>query len=343
MSANDITQPNINNVQGNAAGTAPKSIVGEVTSRESALSNYVGPYVTEMLGRGQAIASTPYEAYTGPLTAGQSAPQTAAFQGIANLAVPTEQMGAFTPQTFGTAQATQYMNPYVQGALQPQLDELNRQQQLKRIDNAGRLTRAGAYGGGRQAVMESELDRSYLDKASEITGLGYLDAYNKAQQQFNAEQNLGMSAQNQANTYGLNALQQQAGLGGQQRAIESEGIKADKDQFDFEQSFPYKQAQFQQSLLQGLPLATQSYSYAQPSALQNILTGSAGSQDIQKSLFGDSGGIGGLLNSLFGDNDPTPSNYFPDLTNAGGVADIVSNGLTGFASNYINRDLFDLG
>ena len=328
------------------AGT---NILGQKTSTESALSNYVGPYVTEMLGRGQAIASTPYEAYTGPLTAGQSAPQTAAFQGVANLAVPTSQMGAFTPQTFGTEQATQYMNPYVQGALQPQLDELNRQQQLKRIDNAGRLTRAGAYGGGRQAVMESELDRSYLDKASEITGLGYLDAYNKAQQQFNVEQNRGMSAQNQANTYGLNALQQQAGLGGQQRAIESEGIKADKDQFDFEQSFPYKQAQFQQSLLQGLPLATQSYSYAQPSALQNILTGSAGSQDIQKSLFGDSGGIGGLLNSLFGEKDPTysqpttPSSSFPDLTNAGGVADIVSDGLTGFASNYINRNLFDLG
>jgi len=287
-----------------SAGT---NILGQKTSTESALSNYVGPYVTEMLGRGQAIASTPYEAYTGPLTAGQSAPQTAAFQGVANLAVPTEQMGAFTPQTFGTAQATQYMNPYVQGALQPQLDELNRQQQLKRIDNAGRLTRAGAYGGGRQAVMESELDRSYLDKASEITGLGYLDAYNKAQQQFNAEQNLGMSAQNQANTYGLNALQQQAGLGGQQRAIESEGIKADKDQFDFEQSFPYKQAQFQQSLLQGLPLATQSYSYAQPSALANMLSGASSTGNITQSILGD-GGISGLLSGLFGNNSSDSSN-----------------------------------
>ena len=76
----DLVPSNITTQQGAAADTAPKSIVGEVTSRESALSNYVGPYVTEMLGRGQAIASTPYEAYTGPLTAGQSAPQTAAFK-----------------------------------------------------------------------------------------------------------------------------------------------------------------------------------------------------------------------------------------------------------------------
>ena len=323
-----ITQGSVNQQRGTATATAPKSMIGEVTGKESALSNYVGPYVTEMLGRGQAVARTPYEAYTGPLTAGQTAAQTAAFQGIANLAVPTEQMTAFTPQTFGAEQATQYMNPYVQGALQPQLDELNRQQQLKRIDNASRLARAGAYGGGRQAVMESELDRAYLDKAAEITGLGYLDAYNKAQQQFNVEQNRAMSAQDQTNRFGLDALQRQAALGGQQRAIEAEGIKADKAQFDFEQSFPYKQLQFQQSLLQGLPLATQSYSYAQPSALQNILTGSAGSQTLQKEILGE-GGVGGLLSSLFGNNNPTPTTPAPALS--------------GISDSLLNRDFFDFG
>ena len=314
----------------NTAGTiapanAGTSILGQKTGKESALSTYVGPYVTEMLGRGQAVARTPYEAYTGPLTAGQTAAQTAAFQGIANLAVPTEQMTAFTPQTFGAEQATQYMNPYVQSALQPQLDELNRQQQLKRIDNASRLARAGAYGGGRQAVMESELDRAYLDKAAEITGLGYLDAYNKAQQQFNVEQNRAMSAQEQANRYGLDALQQQAALGAQQRAIEAEGIKADRDQFDFEQSFPYKQLQFQQSLLQGLPLATQSFSYAQPSALANILRGASSTGNITQEILGE-GGISGLLGNLFGNNDSTPARVNVPIP----VGDIISSGLDTF-------------
>ena len=319
------TPSNITNAQGTAAKTAPDSMIGEVTGKESALSNYVGPYVTEMLGRGQAVARTPYEAYTGPLTAGQTAAQTAAFQGIANLAVPTEQMTAFTPQTFGAEQATQYMNPYVQSALQPQLDELNRQQQLKRIDNASRLARAGAYGGGRQAVMESELDRAYLDKAAEITGLGYLDAYNKAQQQFNVEQNRAMSAQEQANRYGLDALQQQAALGAQQRAIEAEGIKADRDQFDFEQSFPYKQLQFQQSLLQGLPLATQSFSYAQPSALANILRGASSTGNITQEILGE-GGISGLLGNLFGNNDSTPARVNVPIP----VGNIISSGLDTF-------------
>ena len=274
-------------------------IIGKKTGSESSLSNWVGPYVTDMLAQGAALAESPYEAYEGPLTAGPTAAQTAAFQGVANLAVPTAEMGAYTPQTFDAAAATSYMNPYIQTALDPQIAELQRQREISRINNAGRLSKAGAFGGSRQAVMDAELDRSYLDKASEITGLGYLDAYNKAQQQFNVEQGRAMDAQQMTNKYGMEALQQQAALGEQQREIEQAGIDADKAQFDFESSFPYKQVQFQQSLLQGLPLEAQSYSYAQPSALANILSGGSSFGNISSELFG-SGGIGGLLSNIFG-------------------------------------------
>jgi hypothetical protein len=271
-------------------------IVGKQTGQESSLSNWAGPYVTDMLGKGAALATQPYEAYTGPLTAGPSEIQSQAFQGIGGLAAPTAQMGAYTPQAFGAAQAGQYMNPYIQQALQPQLDELNRQQQIKRIANASRLTQAGAYGGGRQAVMESELDRAYLDKAAGITGQGYMDAYNKAQQQFNTEQQLGLAAQSAANTYGLAALQKMADLGATQQSIEQKGIEADKAQFEEEVAFPYKQLQYQQSLLQGLPLAAQSYSYAQPSSLSNILSGAQGAQGL----------AGGIMNLFKGWGDTLP-------------------------------------
>jgi hypothetical protein len=40
--------------------------VGAVAGVESSLSPYAGPYVTDMLGRGQALADMPFEAYTGP-------------------------------------------------------------------------------------------------------------------------------------------------------------------------------------------------------------------------------------------------------------------------------------
>ena len=49
-------------------------------------------------------------------------------------------------------------------------------------------------------------------------------------------------------------------MGATQRGIESEGITADRLQFEEERDFPYKQVQYMQSLLQGLPIEAQSYS-----------------------------------------------------------------------------------
>jgi hypothetical protein len=195
-------------------------------------------------------------------------------------------MGGYTPQSFtsaGTAQ--QYMNPYLQASLDPQLAEARRQAEISRMGDAARLTKAGAYGGSRQAIMESELNRNLMGKQADITGIGYNTAYDKAANQFNTEQGRAMEAQGLTNQYGLAALGKQAELGGVQRGIEGEGIAADYGQFKEERDYPYKQVQYQQSLLQGLPLATQSYSYQQPSAIS-----SAG---------GTAGGLTALLKSLF--------------------------------------------
>ena len=268
---------------------APDAIVGQQTGTESSLSTWAGPYVTDMLGRGAALADQPYYAYEGPLTAGESALQTQAFQGLAGLAAP-DTMGAFTPGSFteeGTAQT--YMNPYLQQVLDPQLDELRRQAEISRTQQAGKLTRAGAFGGSRQQLAESELTRNLLSQMSGVTGKTYADAFNRAQEQFNREQQMGQQAQNLANQYGLQALAAQSGAGDVQRAIEQEGIMADRLQFEEERDFPYKQVQYMQSLLQGLPLQTQSYSYAQPSTLGNIGS-TAGGLDVLFQILGMLGG-----------------------------------------------------
>lgn len=276
--------------------TIPDPLAGAQLSTESALSNWAGPYVTDMLGKGQALSETPYQAYMGPLTAGASSLQNQAFQGLAGLTMPS--MGGFTPQSFtspGTAQ--QYMNPYLQQSLDPQLAEIRRQADITRLGDAGRLTKAGAYGGSRQAVMESEGNRNLATQLARTTGEGYNTAYDKAATQFNTEQGLGLNAQNLTNQYGLSALGKTAELGGVQRGIESEGIAADMAQFNQERDFPYKQVQYQQSLLQGMPLATQSYTYQQPSTMANV-GGTAGGlaslykstapmiTDLYKNLFG---------------------------------------------------------
>ena len=74
-------------------------MAGTMTGQSQNLSSWAAPYVTDMLGKGQALSNMPFTAYSGPLTAGQSGLQNTAFQGLANLTMPTN-MGTFTPQSF---------------------------------------------------------------------------------------------------------------------------------------------------------------------------------------------------------------------------------------------------
>ena len=262
-------------------------------AEESSLSSWAGPYVTEMLGRGRALAQQPYQAYMGPLTAGQSSLQGQAFKGLGALSAPTN-MGGFNPQSFTGAgytppTATQaaaggtptytpasgnvlqdYMTPYLQGALQPQYDAARRQSEIQAQQLQSQYGKAGAYGGSRQGIAETELQRGLLDRMSGITGTGYQTAFEQAQKQFNTEQDRQMTAQQRTNQYGMDVLGAQQDAGSVQRAIEAQGIAADIGQFGQERDYAQNQTLFMQSLLQGLPLETQSYSYSEPSGLQSL-------------------------------------------------------------------------
>ena len=265
--------------------------VGEdpiVTGKESSLSNYVGPYVTEMLGKGAALANEGYNAYMGPLTAGESGLQTQAFEGLGSLALPTDDMGVggYQPQQFTGDIAQQYMNPYLQASLDPQIAAARRQSEIDRVNNASRMTKAGSFGGSRQAVLDAENQRALQANLAGITGQGYANAYNQALGQFNTEQDRGMTAQDKINQYGMTGIGALADMGGVQRGIEGEGITADRLQFEEERDFPYKQVQYMQSLLQGLPLASQSVNYEQPGFLQQLSTGASDVEGFLSSLFG---------------------------------------------------------
>jgi hypothetical protein len=195
-----------------APAPAPPSI-------ESSLSNWAGPYVTDMLGKGKAvsedmIANPTNYVYQGDRVAGPSALQTQAFTGAGNLGVNANLTGAadtaasisnqargmkydptaaqdatkFTGNDFTGNQVSKYMNPYLQQSLDPQLAEARRQAEIQRMTNAKRLVGSGAFGGGRQAVMEAEGDRNLLDNIASITGKGYDTAFAGARDQFNQSQ-----------------------------------------------------------------------------------------------------------------------------------------------------------
>jgi hypothetical protein len=277
-----------------------------------------------MLGKAQAISEQPYSVYQGPMTAGQSDLQSNVFKGLGELSFPGQlgqtfssgsaytppamTPGAYTSGAIGTGAgmsggigglggmaggttgatgtsgtttpplgvASQYMNPYLQSVLQPQLEELRRQSQMNMQPGMAKLTQAGGYGGGRQAIMESEANRNLLQAQNQAIGTGYASAYDKAMQQFNTEQG-------QAKTL----ADMMSGAGAQQRGIEQEGISADYNEFLAQRDYPQKMLQFQQSMLQGLPISTVSTSPASMTGLGSLQStvGTLGSTyDLLKKL-----------------------------------------------------------
>ena len=157
--------------------------------------------------------------------------------------------------------------------------------------------------------MDTETQRTLADTQANITGKGYDTAYQNAMSQFNADQarkaqenqfgaNFGLQGLNtglqaaqaqgtlglQENQAGLANLSQQLAAGQQQRGIESEGIAADKAQFEEARANPYKMVQYQQSLLQGLPLAAQSYQGIEPSVLTKAAQGATTVNQLLQNL-----------------------------------------------------------
>jgi len=269
---------------------------GTVTS---SLSPWAQGYVGDMLERGSALANKPYEAYGGQLTAGTSPLQQKGFEAAGNLGIPAGMTSATTAATaatnkmgdmkynplgsdFNATMAQQYMNPYLQASLNPQIEEARRQAQITQMQNAAKATQAGALGGSGRYLMDTETQRNLGQNLANITAQGYNTAYDKATQQFNADQarkigegqfgtNFGLQAAqgqlagataqgglaSQENALGLANLNTQLSAGATQSAIEQANLDAERGQFQESQLYPYKQLQFQQSLLTGLPISAQ--------------------------------------------------------------------------------------
>ena len=230
------------------AATSASTLDNNLTTggtNSQGLADWAAPYVTNYLGQAQALGNTPYQTYQGPLTAGASNLQTQAFQGIGGLTVPSA-IGDATvtagnvantvgnmsyapttfgnqyqaPQayqsvgsTFGSDQVQQYMNPYLQMSLNPQLEEARRQSQITQLGNNAKMTQAGAFGGSRQAIMDAETQRNLGTNLANITGAGYNTAFSNAQQQFNADQARKIQEAQFGAAQGMSAAQLQAQYG----------------------------------------------------------------------------------------------------------------------------------
>jgi len=266
------------------------------------------PYATNLLQRGQAFTTAETPVYEGQLTTGPSQYQNQAWQGLANLTVPqnitaagnqlgnisTQQQNLsydptkFTAGTFGAAEAQKYMNPYIQTALDPQLEYMRRQSAINQQADMAKLAQAGAFGGSRQAILQGQNQEALGRQQALTAGQGYQQAFAQAQAQYNADQQREMEAQkaseqskqygagyrqtglsNAANTeqaraqagaseaqYGLANLNALSAAGAQQQAQEQEALDAQYKDWLRQTEYPGKQLEQMKGLITGLAPVT---------------------------------------------------------------------------------------
>ena len=254
--------------------TKQKGKSSSSTTRD--VPDYLLDIYKDISTRGMAAADTPFKAYTGDMVAGFSPDQRAAFdatrglfsetmgydprQGIANLAAAPSP--TFSPVSGNAAASvldggiSQYENPYIQGVINPALADIKRRQDLESMDAQNRAINAGAFGGSRSALIESEATRPFAEEAAQtIAGLrsaGFAQAAGLAESDAQRRQRLIESSpelalrarQQQAGLYGGQLSDQYRGLGllsgigGQQQRYDQAGLQAQRGEFDRRLGYP---------------------------------------------------------------------------------------------------------
>ena len=275
-------------------GSAPAQ-----TTQTQDLPDWAKPYAQEVLGKGAALTQTPYQAYTGERIAGFQPLQQTAFQGAATMA-PSAATGEAVTRALGTsydpyatgqfgAQASQYMDPYMQNVVGIQQREAARASEIQRNQNQAQAVGQGAFGGSRQAIMEAERQRNLGTQMGDIQARGLQDAFSRGQNQFNTEQQLREQSKQYGAGLGLQGLQTaltgagqqfqqgidvnklQAGYGSQQQQQVQNQLTKQYEDFMAQQRAPYQQLEFQSNLLRGTPSGSaQSLYTAAPSTASQL-------------------------------------------------------------------------
>jgi len=331
-----LTSPGLTSTPSTASVTAP--------------SDYYAPYISNMLSNTQALANAPMPAYTGQLTAGPSDLQTQAWQGLSNLTLPSQmsQASGNLQNISGAAQTAyidpntvqQYMNPYIQSSLAPQLQLAEQQYGQQGAAEQGAATSAGAFGGSREALMQGLNQQNKNLAENQLISSGFNTGYNNAAQMAtqNAQLGLqGLQAATSANQamgnigtnmaqYNLADLQALAGAGATQQQQQQNALTAQYNQYLRQLQYPQTMAALMSSELSGLqPSSTYTYG-AMPSGLQQLASGISGIGNLAQGIFGNNG-----IMSLFGNN--TPANGSLNTSYVPTTGQSVSTGQISYDSN----------
>ena len=193
----------------------------------------------------------------------------------------TQAMG--TTGQFDPASTQAFMNPYQQQVIDEYTKEMQRQFDISRQGRAAQAIGAGAFGGGREGVLEAEAMTGFQRQLGQgLAGLmssGYQQAQNAAMQAFENQQRRGqLAAQNLGNIGRLQTgigqmfgqfapiasgvterdVSTLARIGATERGIGQAERTADYQNLLRQYQQPFQALQFQSGILGGFPTYDQS-------------------------------------------------------------------------------------
>jgi hypothetical protein len=135
---------------------------------------------------------------------------------------------ATNAQDFGQQDAQKYMSPYQQSVTDFQKQEAVKDYSRALPGMGAQASGAGAFGGTRHALVAAEGQRNLQNQLGGIQAIGSQNAYQNAQQQFNADQARQMQAQfaNQGAYGQMQGLGMQQNLAGNQQAMQNAQLRA---------------------------------------------------------------------------------------------------------------------
>ena len=264
-------------------GPAPQP---DKTTQTVEIPEWARPYAKDLLAKGAALTDinkNPYQQYGGQRIAGFQPLQEQAFKTVGGLDAGP---GGFQ-KSIG-----QYMSPYMQNVVDIEKREAGRQSGIAGTQQQAQATQAGAFGGGRDAIMRAERERNLSQQMGDIQARGSQAAYDQAANQFRQ----GITQQS-----GLAQMQGQMGTQQQQQA--QRPLDMAYQDFLNQQNYPYKQLGFMSDMVRGLPLGQQSTStiYSAPPSMMGQLAGlGMGAYGLSK-MFAEGGLAGG---SMIDENEP---------------------------------------
>jgi len=296
----------------------------------------IAPYAEGLLGAAQAASSQPYQSYQDYAKKyGLSGDQVAAFNPLQQQSFAQAQglggannnysqtalqgLQGLSGQTFGQQQAQQYMSPYVQSVIEMQQRDAQRQADVAGTQQQAQATQAGAFGGSRDAIMRAERDRNLALQKGDIQATGLQNAYNSAQQQFNADQAKGLQGYSLLGQQGQAALGLQNQLGGMQQQQAQNMINVGQQNYAAEQNYPYKQMGFMSDIIRGAPLTQTGSSVYQ--AAPSFLNTAAGI------VTAGAGALGAYNQYTRNNPTPTPNAKGGAIKSKGGLPQLLINSM----------------